>query len=101
MAYEYDRVEREDGGSFLMGLLAGTVLGAGLDTLIVDKDMSLYDLGQMFFAMKSVQGGDGKSMNMPIAGNAPQGSLAWDMPKVKQLVEQIRNDEKVTVESNR
>ena len=28
MAYEYDRFEREDGGgSFLMGLLAGTVLG--------------------------------------------------------------------------
>ncbi|MFB7516473.1 LCP family protein [Streptomyces sp. NPDC056144] len=77
------------------------VLGAGLDTLIVDKDMSLYDLGQMFFAMKSVQGGDGKSMNMPIAGNAPQGSLAWDKAKVKQLVEQIRNDEKVTVESDR
>ena len=30
MAYEYDRFEREDGGgSFLMGLLAGTVLGPG------------------------------------------------------------------------
>jgi hypothetical protein len=27
MAYEYDRLEREEGGgSFLMGLLAGTVL---------------------------------------------------------------------------
>nr|WP_030759677.1 LCP family protein [Streptomyces griseus] len=76
-------------------------LGAGLDTLIVDKDMSLWDLGQMFFAMKSVNGGDGRSMNMPIAGSAPQGSLKWDMPKVKQLVEQIKNDQKVTVESNR
>ncbi|MFF6779203.1 LCP family protein [Streptomyces sp. NPDC012637] len=76
-------------------------LGAGLDTLIVDKDMSLYDLGKMFFAMKGISGGDGKSMNMPIAGSAPQGSLKWDMPKVKQLVEQIRNDEKVTVTSNR
>ncbi|MFE6223254.1 MULTISPECIES: LCP family protein [unclassified Streptomyces] len=76
-------------------------LGAGLDTLIVDKDMSLWDLGQMFFAMKGISGGDGKSMNMPIAGSAPQGSLKWDMPKVKQLVQQIQNDEKVTVESNR
>ncbi|WP_282697906.1 LCP family protein [Streptomyces sp. CC208A] len=76
-------------------------LGAGLDTLIVDKDMSLWDLGQMFFAMKGINGGDGKSMNMPIAGTAPQGSLKWDMPKVKQLVEQIKNDQKVTVESNR
>ena len=38
MAYEYDRYEREDGsGSFLMGLLAGTVLGAGLGMLLAPK----------------------------------------------------------------
>ncbi|MFI8829008.1 LCP family protein [Streptomyces sp. NPDC053431] len=76
-------------------------LGAGLDTLIVDKDMSLYDLGKMFFAMKGISGGDGRSMNMPINGTAPQNSLKWDMPKVKQLVEQIRNDQPVTVTSDR
>ena len=76
-------------------------LGAGMDTLIVDKEMSLYDLGKMFFAMKGISGGDGTSMNIPIAGKAPQNSLKWDMPKVKQLVEQIRNDEKVTVTSDR
>ena len=38
MAYEYDRFEREEsGGSFLMGLLAGTVLGAGLGMLFAPK----------------------------------------------------------------
>ncbi len=38
MAYEYDRYEREDGGgSFLMGLLAGTVLGAGLGMLFAPR----------------------------------------------------------------
>ena len=38
MGYEYDRIEREDGGgSFLMGLLAGTVLGAGLGMLFAPK----------------------------------------------------------------
>ena len=38
MAYDYDRFEREDGGgSFLMGLLAGTVLGAGLGMLFAPK----------------------------------------------------------------
>jgi hypothetical protein len=38
MAYEYDRFEREDGGgSFLMGLLAGTVLGAGLGMLFAPR----------------------------------------------------------------
>ncbi|MFE0705367.1 LCP family protein [Streptomyces sp. NPDC058872] len=88
-------------GTILNPFALYPTLGAGLDTLIVDKDMSLYDLGKMFFAMKGISGGDGRSMNIPISGTAPQNSLKWDMPKVKQLVQQIKNDEKVTVESNR
>jgi gas vesicle protein len=41
MAYEYDRFEREEGsGSFLMGLLAGTVLGAGLGMLFAPRSGS-------------------------------------------------------------
>ncbi|MFJ5814866.1 LCP family protein [Streptomyces sp. NPDC093108] len=74
-------------------------MGAGLDTLVVDKDMSLWSLGQMFFAMKDVTGGDGKSMNMPISGFSG-GNVVWDKTKVKQLVEQLKNDEKVTVTEN-
>ncbi|MEU9102714.1 LCP family protein [Streptomyces sp. NPDC048361] len=73
------------------------VLGAGLDTLIVDKDMSLFDLGSMFWAMKGITGGDGISMNMPVAGDGPQTSLLWDKPKVTQLVNELKNDDKVTV----
>ncbi|MBX9398654.1 LCP family protein [Streptomyces sp. TRM72054] len=72
-------------------------MGAGLDSLIVDKDMGLFDLADMFWAMKGVSGGDGTSMNMPLAGNAPNGNLQWDTAKVKTLVEQLKNDEKVTV----
>lgn len=71
-------------------------MGAGLDTLIVDKDMSLWSLSQMFFAMKGVTGGDGTSMNIPISGSV-NGNLVWDKEKVKQLVQQLNNDEKVTV----
>jgi LCP family protein required for cell wall assembly len=71
-------------------------MGAGLDSLIVDKDMSLWDLASMFFAMKGVNGGDGTSMNMPISGSSG-GNLVWDKAKVKQLVNELNNDEKVTV----
>ncbi|MFB7918701.1 LCP family protein [Streptomyces sp. NPDC056061] len=74
-------------------------MGAGLDTLIVDKDMSLWDLGQMFFAMKGVTGGDGTSMNMPISGNIGS-NLVWDKAKVEQLVDQLNKDEKITVPQN-
>ncbi|MEG8279476.1 LCP family protein [Streptomyces sp. AHA2] len=75
-------------------------MGAGLDSLVVDKDMGLYDLASMFWAMKGVSGGDGKSMNMPIAGNAANGNLQWDTAKVKTLVNQLKNDETVTVSGN-
>ncbi|GGX61531.1 LCP family protein [Streptomyces minutiscleroticus] len=75
-------------------------MSAGLDTLIVDKDMGLFDLAGMFWAMKGVTGGDGKSMNMPISGNAANGNLQWDTAKVKTLVEQLKNDETVTVSGN-
>ncbi|MFF9349632.1 LCP family protein [Streptomyces sp. NPDC014734] len=74
-------------------------MGAGLDTLIVDEDMSLWDLGQMFFAMKGVTGGDGTSMNMPMSGFSG-GNVVWDKAKVKQLVEQLNKDEKITVSEN-
>jgi LCP family protein required for cell wall assembly len=72
-------------------------LGAGLDTLIVDKDMGLWDLASMFWAMKGVNSGDGVSMNMPISGNASDGNLQWDTAKVKTLVNELNNDEKITV----
>ncbi|MGW1818137.1 LCP family protein [Streptomyces sp. NPDC002125] len=75
-------------------------MGAGLDTLIVDKDMSLWSLGNMFFAMKGVTGGEGTSMNIPLSGQSVNGNLVWDKDKVKQLVEQLKNDEKVTVKGS-
>ncbi|MFD9793013.1 LCP family protein [Streptomyces sp. NPDC059070] len=77
------------------------VMGAGLDTLTVDKDMSLFDLADMFWAMKGVTSGGGTSMNMPISGNGPQTSLQWDTSKVKQLVNELNNDQKVTVTASR
>ncbi|MEU8588179.1 LCP family protein [Streptomyces sp. NPDC048664] len=74
-------------------------MSAGLDSLIVDKDMNLWDLGSMFFAMKGVSGGDGKSLNMPISGSTG-GNLVWDKAKVKTLVDELKNDQPVTVSGN-
>ncbi|MEU5521160.1 LCP family protein [Streptomyces sp. NPDC047860] len=74
-------------------------MGAGLDSLIVDKEMGLFDLADMFWSMKGVSGGDGTSMNMPISGSSG-GNLVWDKAKVKQLVNQLNNDEKVTVKGD-
>ena len=39
MAYEYDRFDDESGsgGAFLMGLIAGAVLGAGIGMLLAPK----------------------------------------------------------------
>ena len=56
MAYEYDRFEREDnGGSFLMGLLEGTVLGAGLGMLFAPKPGSelRHQLGEQTGRLRS------------------------------------------------
>ncbi|WP_445527276.1 LCP family protein [Streptomyces cyslabdanicus] len=74
-------------------------MGAGLDSLIVDKDMSLWNLASMFWAMKNVNGGDGTSLNMPISGSVG-GNLVWDKAKVKTLVDELKNDQKVTVTGN-
>jgi LCP family protein required for cell wall assembly len=71
-------------------------MGAGLDSLTVDKDMSLWDLASMFWAMKSVNGGDGKQMTMPVSGSTG-GNLVWDKAKVHTLVSELKNDEAVTV----
>jgi hypothetical protein len=52
--------------------------------------------------MKDVSGGEGKRMNMPVSPQAgPAGSLLWDKPKVRELVQQLKDDEKVTVEAER
>ncbi|MCD9144595.1 LCP family protein [Streptomyces albireticuli] len=77
------------------------VIGSGLDTLIVDKDMGLFDLTSMFWAMKGVTGGDGKQLTVPIASaNFPTRgdgvAVKWDTAKAKQLFDQLKKDQKVT-----
>jgi LCP family protein required for cell wall assembly len=78
------------------------VIGSGLDTLIVDKGMSLRNLMSMFWAMKGVTGGSGNSITVPIATAGYQTrndgvAVKWDMAKAKVLFDELKNDQKVTV----
>ncbi|MCW7943340.1 transcriptional regulator [Streptomyces hygroscopicus] len=75
-------------------------MGAGLDSLTVDKGMSLWDLADMFWSMKGVTSGSGKSMNMPVSGSTGGGNLLWDKAKVKTLTDELKNDQPVTVSGN-
>ncbi|MDT0309370.1 LCP family protein [Streptomyces sp. DSM 44917] len=71
-------------------------LNAGLDALIVDEDMSLWSLREMFWAMRSAE-----RMNIPVADpgySTDQGSaVLWDMEQTERLMNQLINDEEVTV----
>jgi LCP family protein required for cell wall assembly len=77
------------------------VMSAGLDTLTVDKNMHLWDLIRMFWAMKGITNGGGTHINMPLAGNGPNTSLVWDTSQVKTLMNELNNDQKVTVKGGR
>ncbi|OPF84753.1 transcriptional regulator [Streptomyces antioxidans] len=72
-------------------------VGAGLDTLIVDKDTDLRTLVSLFEAMKRVAGGHGNRLTVPVAGRGvatSKGSaLKWDEERARQLFERLRNDQ--------
>ncbi|MEU8824106.1 LCP family protein [Streptomyces sp. NPDC048636] len=74
-------------------------VGAGLDTLIVDKDMDLPTLKSMFQAMQGVAGGGGKRLNVPVASlgfpTSKGSAVKWDDARAKRLFEQLRNDRPV------
>jgi LCP family protein required for cell wall assembly len=74
-------------------------VGAGLDTLIVDGGMDLPTLTSMFEAMKGIAGGDGKRLNVPVAGvgiaTSKGSAVKWDMKRAQKLFGALRNDRPV------
>ena len=81
MAYEYDRFEREDGGgSFLMGLLAGTVLGAGLGMLFAPRAGSELrrQVGEHAGKIKSTAGGAYSNASERVTQMVDRGREAYD-----------------------
>ncbi|MEV7782626.1 LCP family protein [Kitasatospora sp. NPDC088351] len=73
------------------------LVDSGLGTLIVDDDAGLTDLGSLFLAMKDVNGGDGRSITVPIADpnyrtNTGESAVKWDTAKAKQVFDAFKND---------
>jgi hypothetical protein len=67
--------------------------------------MNPYDLAQMFWAMKSVSGGSGHSLTVPISNANYQTSNAgdavlWDQSQSKTLFTELQNDQPVTIAPN-
>lgn len=84
MAYEYDRFEREDGGgSFLMGLLAGTVLGAGLGMLFAPRPGSELrtQLGEQAGRLRNTAGGAVSTASDKVSQIMDRGREAYDRAK--------------------
>lgn len=77
------------------------LLGAALDTLVVDKDMELSTLASLFRAMSSVSSGDGRQLNVPVTGSGVSTSkgsaVQWDTAKAKRLFTALRNDRPVNI----
>jgi LCP family protein required for cell wall assembly len=87
-------------GTLLDPMAIGPAVQAGLDTLIVDEDMSLRELTGMFRAVQSVTGGTGKQINVPLSGIGVPTSkgnvLKWNAEQAARLFDDLRHDRPVT-----
>ena len=83
-------------GTLLNPFVLYPTLDSGLSLLTVDNGAGLTDLGSMFFAMKGVQGGKGKTITVPIANAnfpTPAGdAVKWNMTEAQQVFDAFKND---------
>jgi LCP family protein required for cell wall assembly len=88
-------------GTLLNPSKAFPTLGAGLDTLIVDKDTGLRELMSLFEAMRGVTSGNGRQLNVPVSNPAlstSKGSaVQWDEGKAQKLFTELKDDRPVTL----
>lgn len=75
-------------------------LGAGLDTLVVDRDMSLQDLVAMGRSLRSVTGGRGRQVNVPVSGvgipTSKGNVIRWNARRARVLFAELRHGRPVT-----
>jgi LCP family protein required for cell wall assembly len=88
-------------GTALDPLRTYPALNAALDTLVVDKDMDLPTLVSLFRAMRSVSGGNGRQLSIPVSDlgfSTSKGSaVKWDAAKAKRLFTELRDDQPVSI----
>ena len=91
-------------GTLLDPFVLYPTLDSGLSLLTVDNNVGLTDLASMFFAMKDVQGGKGKTITVPIANanySTPAGdAVKWNMTEATQVFDAFKNDTTVPTFSN-
>lgn len=77
----------------------GTATGSAL---AIGEDTSMWETVQMALAMRSISGGDGQSVTVPIADanyGTPFGSaVLWDEAESQAMFEALRNDEPLSIE---
>jgi LCP family protein required for cell wall assembly len=83
-------------GTLLNPFVLYPTLNSGLSLLTVDNSVGLTDLSSMFFAMKGVQSGSGKTITVPISNANLQTSagsaVKWNMTEAQQVFDAFKND---------
>ncbi|MEY9967421.1 LCP family protein required for cell wall assembly [Streptacidiphilus sp. MAP12-16] len=92
-------------GTLLNPFTLYPTLNSGLSLLTVDNSTGLTDLGSMFFAMKDVKGGNGKTITVPISNaNYPTpadgSAVKWNMTEAQQVFNALKTDSAVPTFSN-
>lgn len=64
------------------------------DSLVVGEGTGIFDMLRFALAMRSVSGGNGNSLTVPIGGNVGS-SLAWDSDDASALFDALRTDQAV------
>jgi LCP family protein required for cell wall assembly len=78
---------------------AGTATGSALR---IGEDTSLVDMMRVGLAMRSISGGDGTSLTVPVADSNYQteagSSVLWDEAEAARLFQALRDGESLTIE---
>ncbi|MFS8201187.1 LCP family protein [Streptomyces sp. CWNU-52B] len=92
-------------GTLLNPAKSFPTLGAGLDTLVVDKDTDLRDLMTLFRSMRGVTGGGGRQINVPVSdpgfATSKGSAVKWDDRRARTLFAELRADRPVTLAQER